>query len=103
MTAPAEDQSHTEKRKMTVSERSIPALTAALQQWLTGQPEVPGDPTVTGVRAPDSNGLSSTSVLFEVTWAGPGGTSTASYVARMAPEDSALPVFPATTCPPSTS
>ena len=94
MTAPAEDQSHTEKRKMTVSERSIPALTVALQQWLTGQPELPGEPTVTGVRAPDSNGLSSTSVLFEVTLTGPDGASTASYVARMAPEDSALPVFP---------
>jgi aminoglycoside phosphotransferase (APT) family kinase protein len=94
MTAPAADQSHGEKRKMTVSERDIPALTAALQRWLTAQPQLPGEPTVSGVRAADSNGLSSTSVLFEVRWAGPGGASTGSYVARMAPEDSALPVFP---------
>ncbi|MGH3301228.1 MAG: phosphotransferase family protein [Streptosporangiaceae bacterium] len=94
MTAPAADQSHNEKRKMTVSERSIPALTAALQQWLTAQPQLPGEPTVTGVRAPDGNGLSSTSVLFEVSWAGAGGASATSYVARMAPEDGALPVFP---------
>jgi aminoglycoside phosphotransferase (APT) family kinase protein len=94
MTAPAADQSHTSKRKMTVTERDIPALTAALQEGLTGLPGLPGEPNVTGVRAPDSNGLSSTSVLFDVTWVGPSGATTGSYVARMAPEDSALPVFP---------
>jgi aminoglycoside phosphotransferase (APT) family kinase protein len=94
MTAPAADQSHTEKRKMTVSERNIPALTAALQQWLSALPALPGKPTVSGVRAPDSNGLSSTSVLFDVTWAGQGGGSSGSYVARMAPEADAVPVFP---------
>jgi aminoglycoside phosphotransferase (APT) family kinase protein len=94
MTAPAADPSPTEKRKMTVSERNIPGLTAALQQWLTMQPGVPGEPTVMDVRGPDSNGLSSTSVLFEVAWAGPGGGRTESYVARMAPEDDAVPVFP---------
>jgi aminoglycoside phosphotransferase (APT) family kinase protein len=94
MTAPAADQSHSEKRKMTVSERNIPALTAALQQWVSAQPQLPGEPTVTGVRAADGNGLSSTSVLFEVSWVGPAGASTGSYVARMAPEDTALPVFP---------
>jgi aminoglycoside phosphotransferase (APT) family kinase protein len=93
MTVPAADQSHTEKRKMTVSERNIPAMTAALQAWLTTQPGLPGEPTVSGVHGPDSNGLSSTSVLFDVSWAGAAGARTASYVARMAPEDSAMPVF----------
>jgi aminoglycoside phosphotransferase (APT) family kinase protein len=99
MTAPAPDrshtdQSHTERKKMTVSERSIPALTGALQRWLEAQPALPGKPTVSGVRAPDSNGLSSTSLLFDVSFAGEDGVSTGSYVARMAPEDSAFPVFP---------
>ena len=28
------DRPHGEKRKMTVSERTVPALTAALQEWL---------------------------------------------------------------------
>ena len=93
MTTPAADQSHTEKRKMTVSERSIPALTAALQRWLGAQAGLPGA-TVSEVRAPDSNGLSSTSVLFDVTWAGPDGAQRGSYVARMAPEEDAVPVFP---------
>jgi aminoglycoside phosphotransferase (APT) family kinase protein len=79
---------------MTVTERSIPALTAALQEWLAAQPGLPGEPTITSVRAPDANGLSSTSVLFDVNWVGAAGASTGCYVARMAPEDSALPVFP---------
>ena len=79
---------------MTVSERSIPALTAALQDWLAAQPGLPGTPVVTGVRPPDTNGLSSTSVLFDVTWHGDGDALPGSYVARMAPEDSAMPVFP---------
>ncbi|HYK71021.1 MAG TPA: phosphotransferase family protein [Streptosporangiaceae bacterium] len=98
MTTPAADQSHSEKRKMTVSERSIPALTAALQRWMAAQPGLPGDPpgapTVTGVRPPDSNGLSSTSVLFDVSWAAGDGARRGSYVARMAPEAEAVPVFP---------
>jgi aminoglycoside phosphotransferase (APT) family kinase protein len=94
MTAPAADQSHGEKRKMTVSERNIPALTTALQRWLSAQQAGPGVPTVTGVRSPDSNGLSSTSVLFEVTWVGEATDTVGSYVARMAPEDDAVPVFP---------
>ena len=94
MTTPAADQSHTEKRKMTVSERSIPALTEALQRWLTAQSGLPGAPTVTGVRPPDSNGLSSSSVLFDVSWVSGGGVQQRSYVARMPPEDDAVPVFP---------
>ena len=83
------DRPHGEKRKMTVSERTVPALTTALQEWLTKR--VPGRPVVSGVRLPESGGLSSTSVLFEASWAGAG---TGFYVARMAPEASAVPVFP---------
>ena len=70
MAASPADQSHSEKRKMTVSERSVPALTAALQDWLAGQS--PGRPTVTGVHVPDSGGLSNTSMLFEAAWPGTG-------------------------------
>ena len=100
MTASAADQSHSEKRKMTVSERSIGALTAALQDWLASRTAGPGRPVLSGVRMPDTGGLSSTSVLFEATWAGEsteggaGGGRNGSYVARMAPEESAVPVFP---------
>jgi len=106
MTASAADQSHSEreksaadgaqaeKKKMTVSERDIGALTRGLQDWLAGRSAGPGRPTVTGARTPEANGLSSTSVLFEVCWSGEGRERRGSYVARLAPEASAMPVFP---------
>jgi aminoglycoside phosphotransferase (APT) family kinase protein len=100
MTASAADRSHSEKIKMTVSERSTGALTAALQGWLASQAAGPGRPTVSAVHMPDSGGLSSTSVLFEACWDGEGAGNAqgevqrGSYVARMAPEASAVPVFP---------
>jgi aminoglycoside phosphotransferase (APT) family kinase protein len=90
--APAADPSRSEIRKMTVTERSIPALTAALQDWLAGL-EL-GLPVISGVGMPDSGGLSSTSVLFEAHWPGDGAQHHGRYVARMAPEPSAVPVFP---------
>ena len=37
MAAAEADRSHGEKLKMTVSERSVPALAAALQDWLAGR------------------------------------------------------------------
>jgi aminoglycoside phosphotransferase (APT) family kinase protein len=104
MTASAADRSHSEKRKMTVSERRLGTLAAALQDWLAGLPAGAGRPTVSGVRIPDSGGLSSTSVLFEASWPDAGAPDAGAphagaprrgaYVARMAPEASAVPVFP---------
>jgi len=94
MTASEADRSHSEKIKMTVSERSIPALTVALREWLASRSAGPGRPAVSGVRVPDTNGLSSTSVLFEACWADEGTERQGAYVARMAPEASAVPVFP---------
>jgi aminoglycoside phosphotransferase (APT) family kinase protein len=96
MTASAEDRAPGERVKMTVSERSIGSLGSALENWLAGRLESPRDLAVSEIRTP-SNGLSSTSVLFEASWRGPGPGGTrqsAAYVARLAPEDSALPVFP---------
>ena len=93
MAVPAADGSHTEKRKMTVSERSIPVLTAALREWLSGR-LAPDRPAVSEVAMPDTGGLSSTSLLFEASWPGGGTEHRGRYVARMAPEPSAMPVFP---------
>ena len=58
---------------------------------MAGRAGGPERPVVTGVRVPDTGGLSSTSVLFEASW---GGGRGGAYVARMAPEASAVPVFP---------
>ena len=91
----AEERSPDERIKMTVSERSIgTSSTTALQDWLADRLGRPGQLTVSGVRTPDSGGLSSTSVLFEASWISQGTRQGGAYVARMAPEDSAVPVFP---------
>jgi len=94
MTASAADRSPGEKVKMTVSERDVGTLGAALQVWLAQRPAGPEQPKVAGVRVPDTGGLSSTSVLFEASWISDGAEQHGAYVARMAPEASAVPVFP---------
>ncbi|HTS97409.1 MAG TPA: phosphotransferase family protein [Streptosporangiaceae bacterium] len=94
MAAAAADRPPGEKRKMTVSERSIPALTAALQDWLASRSAGAGRPTLSAVGMPGNGGLSSTSVLFEACWPGQAPPRRGRYVARMAPEPSAVPVFP---------
>src|SRR5258708_8776484 len=86
------DRSPGEKIKMTVSERSPEVLATALQTWLAGR--LGATPEISGVRVREFGGLSSTSVLFEAQWTSGGKHSSGSYVARMAPESSAVPVFP---------
>jgi aminoglycoside phosphotransferase (APT) family kinase protein len=93
MAAP-NDRSPDERIQMTVSERSPEALAPALAHWLGDQLGTAAPPVIAGVRMPESGGLSSTSVLFEATWIFEGKQSSAAYVARLAPEDSAVPVFP---------
>src|SRR5260370_29668698 len=94
MTGSGADRSHSEKLKMTVSERSIGALTGARQDGLAGRWAGPDRPTVSGVRMPDSGGLASAAGVFGACWAGERTDRHGSYVARMAPEASAVPVFP---------
>ena len=90
----AADRPPDERRKMTVSERSVGDLGAALEGWLAARLGHPEELAVSGVRVPGSGGLSSTSVLFEASWAAAGARRHGAYVARMAPEASAVPVFP---------
>jgi aminoglycoside phosphotransferase (APT) family kinase protein len=83
-----------ERVQMTVSQRDPHALAAALQGWLAGKLAAAGPPVISGVRMPASGGLSSTSLLFEVEWTSAGTGQRGAYVARMAPELGAVPVFP---------
>ena len=93
MTAPA-DRAPGERIKMTVSERSAEAIGRALTEWLGARTGAAELPVVTNVRMPASAGLSSTSVLFDAEWTSRGEFSRGSFVARLAPEQSAVPVFP---------
>ncbi len=94
MTASAADRSPGEKVKMTVSERTAESLTPALRDWLASRLGTGEPPEISNVRVPEFGGLSSTSVLFEAHWTIGGKQSSGAYVARMAPEASAVPVFP---------
>jgi aminoglycoside phosphotransferase (APT) family kinase protein len=92
--AAIEERPPGEEVKMTVSQRDVGSLTSALQAWLGGRLAADGEPVISGVRMPTSGGLSSTSVLFNADWVAGGQPCHGAYVARMAPEDTAVPVFP---------
>ncbi len=83
-----------ERIQMTVSTRDPETLAGALQEWLAGKLGLSEPPVISGVRMPPSGGLSSTSLLFEAEWSDGGAPRRGAYVARMAPEQSAVPVFP---------
>ncbi|TQF69150.1 phosphotransferase family protein [Rhodococcus spelaei] len=98
----------------TDSKRDPEQLRHALQVWLAGRLHDGADPTVSGVRLPDANGISSETILFDATWtesaedALPGAEpaqrteSTAEdgrrraheLVARVEPTAVSMPVFP---------
>ncbi len=88
------DRSPGEEVKMTVSQRDVDSLAAAVQDWLAGKLGIAEPPVISGVRMPTSGGLSSTSLLFEAEWVADGRPERGAFVARMAPESSAVPVFP---------
>jgi len=105
VTASAEGRAPDEQVKMTVSERSVSELGAGLTGWLTdrvreteqaagGSPDAVTGLTVRNPRLSSSGGLSSTSLLFEAGWLSGTTARHGAYVARMAPEASAVPVFP---------
>ena len=85
-----------DERIMTVSERSPHALASRLETWLAGRLGAAARPVVSGVRIQRTSGLSSISVLFEADWTdtGTGSRRSGGYVARLAPEAAAIPVFP---------
>ena len=73
------------------SARGPEQLQLALGEWLATR--VPGA-VVTHVEVPSSNGMSSETVLLDARWDDGGGIVERALVARIAPEASAVPVFP---------
>ena len=84
MTAMTESYQTDELRKST---RDYAALRRRLQAWLRRR--MPGA-TVGPLEAPSGNGMSSETVVFDVT----GDAGTLGCVARLAPQPDAVPVFP---------
>ncbi|NLD75431.1 MAG: phosphotransferase family protein [Acidimicrobiales bacterium] len=79
---------------ITTSTRSQGELGARLETWLAGVLAPDVDPKVTELSSPDSNGMSSETILFTVTTTDGGRSAEQHCVARIEPELDKVPVFP---------
>ncbi|WP_054814228.1 phosphotransferase family protein [Nocardia arizonensis] len=89
----AEDPDPSTRVRLTVSERDLDHLTAALSSWLAGRVGADTPPRILDLTRPESSGMSSTSILFDAEWDADGRTERGSFVARMPPESDSFPVF----------
>ena len=80
-----------ETTRPRTSTRDRAALERALETWLAGR--LPGA-RVSAMSVPESNGMSSETVLFEVEWTDDGRLRHRRCAARLAPDPAAVPVFP---------
>ncbi len=78
-----------------LSSRDYDVVHDRLESWLAEQIGPGSKPTVSALQIPERNGMSSETVMFDVTHDAGGTSVTRSCVARIAPEPSAVPVFPA--------
>jgi aminoglycoside phosphotransferase (APT) family kinase protein len=108
MTPAESPDAETSKRVQT---RDREDVRRRLESWFTARLGPGAEPEVSGLDVPSSNGMSSDTVLFDLTHGGDGidgidgidrggadsgrgGRATERLVARLAPEASAVPVFP---------
>ena len=84
----------TESERPVVSTRDPEELRDRLETWLTGRLAADAQPVVSSLHTPERNGMSSETVLFDLETSVEGSRTTTHYVARLAPETSAVPVFP---------
>jgi len=76
--------------EMQRTTRDYDVMRADLQRWIQGRFPDGTEPQITSFDVPSKNGMSSETILFDVAAAG----ETLSCVARVAPDVSAVPVFP---------
>lgn len=77
---------------ITTSETDLDLLRERLGGWLSEQ--VGTEVRLSGLSRPGQSGMSSVSVLLDASWVDAEGEHDASLVARLAPEASAVPIFP---------
>lgn len=80
--------------KMQRSSRDSTTLPTLLAEWLATQLPAGADPRVTLHSGIDANGMSSETLLLDATWTDGGEQRTGAYVARVAPAQEDVPVFP---------
>lgn len=89
--AAADDSEHlSQVARPAASHGDLGQLGDRLSAWLASR--LPGhSPRITSIESPDANGMSSETVLFDAEWSGVNHR----LVARIAPGDTTMPVFPA--------
>src|SRR3954454_11736353 len=80
---------------MQRSSRDADAMAGAITAWLRTQLPDSAEPEVTLLGGSDSNGMSSETILADVTWTEEGERRSGSYVVRIAPSADDVPVFAA--------
>lgn len=76
------------------SSRDMSALPAAISDWLSTVMPDRGAPEVTVESGVDANGMSSETIILTVRWVAHGEPAEQKLVARVAPTDEDVPVFP---------
>jgi aminoglycoside phosphotransferase (APT) family kinase protein len=84
----------TEIEVPTRSSRDPQELRARLERWLASVLAPEAAPAVGPVASPGSSGMSSETLLFDATWTEHGVRKGHELVARIAPDDGDVPVFP---------
>ena len=83
----------TEKHHITTTERAADSFVDTLRAWFAAKVGTAEAVEITVTEHPDASGFSSASVLFDAVWNDGGARRTGSFVARMAPETTAMAVF----------
>ena len=83
-----------ETERPQTSTRDYEQLKSGLQAWLATQLPAEAAPEVSALEVPSTNGMSSETVLFDLATTHGNVRTAHAYVARVAPEDTAVPVFP---------
>jgi aminoglycoside phosphotransferase (APT) family kinase protein len=84
-------QTDDDRPQLTTSTRDREELRRKLLTWLGTKVE---DPVLTDLVVPESNGMSSETLLFDVSFRRGTGHGSLSCAARLAPDPAAAPVFP---------
>jgi aminoglycoside phosphotransferase (APT) family kinase protein len=90
----AESGSSAAAARPSSSRRDPEATRQALQVWLATTLDQGAEPEVLEVHVPEANGMSSETVLLDARWTEAGQRVDRALVARIAPEDTSVPVFP---------
>lgn len=80
--------------QIKTTELDLDQVAPQLAAWIGDQLGSDSTPEVRSLRRPEHSGMSSISVLIDLAWTKAGEEHSAELVARLAPEDSAFPVFP---------